>query len=375
MTSLTPLHAYCHFLNVHKPPGMTSFAVVSRVRRMAETRRVGHLGTLDPTAEGVLPLALGSATRLIEYVDGDKRYVAEITLGIRTDTLDAAGRVTATMDATHVTRDDVLQALSRIAAAPTQVPPMASALRHAGRRLYELFREGRALDIPPRPVRIDAIALNAFETASALKEETRPAAAPLPDGCVRVTIDIQCGAGTYIRSIARDLGDILGCGGHLSGLLRTRRGPFLLEGAVSLDRLEREGIAAHLMAPRQVLIGVPWFVLQPDTVSAVRHGGRIAMHRVEIMNASLPEDRTFGRQDGASELSGTVSRNPSAAWQTADTSSETPIEGASCGMSRAVRGPVCALSDERGELVAIARLSADEIWPLKVFVGAEGDLS
>jgi tRNA pseudouridine55 synthase len=302
--------AFCHFLNVLKPSGPTSFAVVARVRRIAGTKRVGHLGTLDPMARGVLPLALGTATRLIEYVSGDKRYLAEVTLGIATDTLDAEGQVVARADASLVSLEQAESVLAEIAARATQVPPLVSALHHEGKRLYEHFRAGRTVEVPPRPVRIDAIEVVAFEPP-------------------RLTIDVRCGAGTYIRSIARDLGEALGCGAHLSALARTRHGPFSLETAVSLERLESDGVAPHLVPPRAVVDRLGWLAVGPEDAAALRQGKGIGVERVEDPGGILRD----------------------------------PGEGR------------CALADLEGTLVAIAALRASTLHPLKVFAGPEGELT
>lgn len=320
---------YFHFLNVNKPRGITSFAVVAHVRRLAGIRRIGHLGTLDPQAEGVLPLALGRATRLIEFVRGDKRYLADITLGVCTDTLDAEGQIVERHDATNVSREQIVEALARIAAAPLQVPPMTSALHYEGRRLYELFRQGRKVDVQPRPVRIDSIDLIEFEPASGGSGAVPP----------RLRVDIRCAPGTYVRAIARDLGTSLGCGAHLSGLVRTQRGPFLLDSSVSLPQLEQGGLERHLISPRCAVDGLACLLLQPDAVAVVRHGGRISMGRVETMHTA-----------GDAVVSGVES------------------------LARPANATVCALFDAQGELIAIARASAGEIRPLKVFVVNEGDL-
>lgn len=303
--------------------------MVAKVRRLAGTKRVGHLGTLDPMAEGVLPLALGRATRLIEYVSGEKAYVAEITLGVTTTTLDAEGEVTQACDITAIDRAAVERALQVLARRTEQVPPMASALHHEGRRLYELFREGKVVELAARPVRIDRLVLADF-------------APP------RAVVVVACGPGTYVRAIARDLGELLGCGAHLSALTRTRRGPFLLGAAVSLETLEHEGLQPWLLPPRQVVDRLPWLQLGESAVVDVRHGKRIALERVEdaaeaVLAASSASDGAEGE---------CVSGGP--------------------GLGE---DALCALADVRGELIAIARLRAGELQPLKVFAGVEGESS
>lgn len=293
---------------------------------MAGTKRVGHLGTLDPMAEGVLPLAMGRATRLIEYVGGDKSYLAELTFGVTTTTLDAEGEVLERRDASAVHRPAIEEALRVLALRTEQVPPMASALHHEGRRLYELFREGKTVEIAPRPVRIHRLFLVDFESPRAL-------------------LEVDCGPGTYIRSIARDLGEMLGCGAHLSALTRTRRGPFGLESAVSLETLEQEGVQPWLLPPRDIVDRLPWLHLGGEAVTAVCHGKRIVL-------------------GGGEDPAGTASALASV--PSAKDGAEALRDGDDA---------LCALADARGDLVAIARLRGGEIQPLKVFAGLEGESS
>lgn len=237
------------------------------MRRCLGVKRVGHLGTLDPAASGVLPVAVGQATRLIELVRGDKAYRAEVVLGIRTDTLDAEGRVTKVVEPVVATREQVEELLPSFVGRVQQVPPMASALHHQGRRLYELFREGREIELAPREVEIRRIVLLGFESP-------------------RATLQVECGAGTYIRSLARDIGERLGCGAHLASLVRTQSGPFAIEEAMALDWFEAQvagGRAASSMAfpLRRALAHVPWWVVRPEAVARVCHGGRIGFREVE----------------------------------------------------------------------------------------------
>lgn len=214
------------FLNVNKPVGLTSHDVVARIRRWSGQRHTGHGGTLDPQASGVLPIALGAYTRLIEYLPEPKVYEAEITLGVVTDTYDAEGRVTATGDASGVTADTVRAALAPfVGQAVMQRPPRFSALKRDGQRSYHLARAGDESELPERPVHIYRVDLLACE-------------AP------RVHIRVVCGKGTYVRSLAHDLGAALGCGGHLSGLVRTHNGAFCLHRAFDLEELE-SGLAEN----------------------------------------------------------------------------------------------------------------------------------
>lgn len=206
------------FLIVDKPAGLTSHDVVSRVRRLTGQRTVGHTGTLDPAATGVLPIALGEATRVLPWTtDTSKTYQAEITLGIETDTLDADGRVTA-MSPVNVSLEQIESALMGFIGRQQQVAPRYSAVQVKGKRLYDLARAGVEFDAPIREVEIQQVALLGYE---------------LPV----LTICVDCGAGTYIRSLARDLGRVLGCGAHLSNLVRLRSGIFSLDDAWTLGQL------------------------------------------------------------------------------------------------------------------------------------------
>lgn len=206
---------------IDKPPGCTSHDVVDRVRRALGTRRVGHAGTLDPDATGVLVVGVGRATRLLQFVTGtDKSYVCEIVFGVETSTLDAAGEVTARHDMGLVDPVGVQQAAQRFVGAIEQIPPMVSAVKVGGRRLHELAREGQEVERKPRSVRVDRF-------------DTEPTGDPL---VFRAFID--CSSGTYIRSLAADLGAALGGGAHVRNLRRTRVGPFQVSDARSLDDLE-----------------------------------------------------------------------------------------------------------------------------------------
>ena len=208
------------FLNIDKPAGMTSHDVVAYIRRAARQKRVGHAGTLDPAATGVLVVALGNATRLIEYVQDatSKRYLATVCLGATTTTDDAEGEVLTTAAVPAFDRAAIEQALAPFRGQIMQVPPMYSALHYAGRRLHELAREGIVVDRAARPVTIERLAL--IEWASPV-----------------LMLDIICSKGTYIRSLARDLGDALSCGAHLQALRRTAVGTFLIEDATPLGDL------------------------------------------------------------------------------------------------------------------------------------------
>ncbi len=210
-------------LVVAKPSGPTSHDVVGLVRRLSSTRRVGHGGTLDPFAAGVLPVFLGRATRLVEYHLGStKRYRATICFGERSSTDDIDGERTS-VDGPPVTRDAVLAGLSALTGPISQVPPDYSAVQIAGRRAYQLARSGQPVELAPREVTIHALDLVDWDDA----DPGRPVA----------VVDVSCSAGTYIRALARDLGANLGSGAYLGALVRTASGGFRLEDAIQLDDL------------------------------------------------------------------------------------------------------------------------------------------
>ena len=238
-------------LVVNKPSGCTSHDVVGSVRRALGERRVGHGGTLDPDATGVLVLAVGPATRLLRYVsDLDKTYTAEVVLGTATSTLDASGEVTERVDMTGVTLADVTAAARSLTGVIQQVPPMVSAIKVGGKRLYELAREGIEVDRAPRSVTVSR-----FDVA------------PGPDpGTVAISVD--CSSGTYVRSLAADLGAALGGVAHLRELVRTRIGPFSLGDACRLDEVD----VARLGAPTDLVRHLGRVEVAPAVATMVVHG-------------------------------------------------------------------------------------------------------
>ncbi|MFH1775489.1 MAG: tRNA pseudouridine(55) synthase TruB [Chloroflexota bacterium] len=245
-------------LNVNKPEGETSFGVVARIRRLTGERRVGHGGTLDPLATGVLPVCLGRGTRVVEFlVDATKEYQARIQLGVVTDTYDAAGRVTQRGDASAVRREQLEAALASFRGVILQTPPMYSALKYRGKRLYELARAGVEVERKSRPVEIHQMELMDWQP-------------PV------VTVKVVSGKGTYIRSLAHDLGQALGCGASLAGLVRSRYGLFHLADAVSLSQLEyivSSGYWQHLVYPVDVVLSHwPAVVVSEANALALRNG-------------------------------------------------------------------------------------------------------
>jgi len=243
------------FLNVDKPLHLTSHDVVAKVRRGLRIKKVGHAGTLDPLATGVLIICIGQATRLSEYAMASrKQYRAEVTLGITTTSYDAEGDVVATTDAAHITCDDVAGVLPQFTGAITQLPPMYSAVKQGGKKLYELAREGKTVERKQRHVTIDALSIVAWD-------------AP------RVTLDVTCSAGTYIRSLAHDIGQALGVGGYLTGLRRTASGAFRVDDAVSLDAvLQDENWQQYLTPATVALDAYPALHLDAEDADHIAHG-------------------------------------------------------------------------------------------------------
>lgn len=251
------------FINIDKPRGITSFEVVRRVRRAARTKKVGHAGTLDPNATGVLPIAVGEATRLVdELVGARKRYSAEILFGVETDTYDIEGEIVSAHDASAVTEERLRVALAGFLGEQMQVPPAYSAVKRAGVPAYRAARRGDPLTLEARPVityALDILDLDRHDPA-------RPV----------LHLDVRCGKGFYVRSLAHDLGALLGTGAHLAGLRRTQVGPFLAEDAVPLEealtRLDAGEGAQIVRPPDAVLEDWPRVTLTAEQVTRCRQG-------------------------------------------------------------------------------------------------------
>ena len=247
-------------LVVDKPSGITSHDVVNVVRRLARTRRVGHAGTLDPMATGVLVVLVGPATRLSRFaMRGDKRYHSVVRLGEITNTYDADGEITERRTVT-VDRAAIEDALTAFVGPIEQIPPMYAAIKVKGRKLYELARQGKEIQREPRAVTIHAIDILDWQP---------------PD----LTLDIACSSGTYIRSLAHDLGQQLGCGGHIRELRRKASGPFTIAQARPLAELEELYAEGHLtealLPPRTALSVMPAAIMTPEQERALRYGQQI----------------------------------------------------------------------------------------------------
>ncbi|MBE6074695.1 MAG: tRNA pseudouridine(55) synthase TruB [Selenomonas ruminantium] len=242
------------FLNVLKPPGMTSHDVIGFVRRVLHVKRVGHAGTLDPAAAGVLPVAVGASTRLIEYLElADKTYRAEVKLGLATDSGDDTGEIIESLpDFTLPDADAIEAALARFRGRITQVPPAHSAIKIGGRRACDLLREGKKVDMPSREVIIHRLELLACRKDTLL-------------------IDTDCSKGTYIRSLCADLGAALGIPATMSFLVRRRVGDFQLEDALTLEELRQKGASA-LLDPSAFLSHLERYDLNPLREKAFCNG-------------------------------------------------------------------------------------------------------
>jgi tRNA pseudouridine55 synthase len=241
---------------VDKPSGMTSHDVVARVRRMADTRRVGHAGTLDPMATGVLVVGVGRATRLLGHLAGhDKEYDATIRLGVTTTTDDADGEVSAETDATAVDDEAIVAAMTALTGAIMQVPSSVSAIKVDGRRAYQRVRAGEQVELAARPVRVAAFELRARRGAE-------------------LDVHVCCSTGTYIRALARDLGHALGVGAHLTALRRTRVGGVTLEQSSSLEQLTEHFDVTPLAAA--VAAAFPRWDVSADDARRLAFGQRLA---------------------------------------------------------------------------------------------------
>ncbi|MDQ7024475.1 MAG: tRNA pseudouridine(55) synthase TruB [Anaerolineae bacterium] len=251
------------FLNVNKPSGLTSFDVVARVRRLSvqttATKKVGHAGTLDPMATGVLVVCVGQATRLSSYaMKSKKEYRATVHLGIETDTYDAEGKTVATTDSSHITQEQVESVLGDFRGAIQQLPPMYSAIKKDGKKLYELARQGKAIDVEARPVTLYSIDIVVWDAPQFI-------------------LHVKCSPGTYIRSLAHDIGQKLGVGAHLAALERTRSGGFHVENAVELDTLlASEDWQQYLISPKVALSNWQSIQLSDEQVNELQVGRFIA---------------------------------------------------------------------------------------------------
>lgn len=273
-------------LNVQKPSGPTSHDVVAEIRRVYGQKKVGHCGTLDPIAEGVLVLCLGRATRIVQYLMGSgKDYRARMVLGATTDTQDVTGQVMETRDASGVTLEQMMEAAQAFVGEIEQVPPMVSAIKHHGRRLYELARDGKSVERKPRPITVHSLDVLEFVTGSAAEAE----------------IYVRCTSGTYIRTLCADIGERLGCGAYMKSLVRTRVGAFGIEESLQLSELagaSRDQLADYLTDMGEALSDMPSVALRDAEARAIVHGLAVSVEipcaEGESVRLLAPDGSTVG---------------------------------------------------------------------------------
>jgi tRNA pseudouridine55 synthase len=299
MNSQDVKNAISGVLVVDKPVGMTSHDVVQVIRNGTGLRRAGHTGTLDPRASGVLVILVGPAVRLSEYVSAsDKRYQAIIRLGGTTDTFDAEGRVTPSKDPLNITEAQFEEALKSFVGEIEQTPPPYSAVKVRGRKAYEMARQGEEVNLEPRKITVHHLEV---------LEWTPP----------EVVIDVHCSSGTYVRSLANDLGEKLGCGAYLVGLRRTKSGRFTLRDSVPLRKLQ-EAFAAgnwyqYLIPAAEALGDWPAVELNPDEVEGVRHGHRVKAKEADTVHQKVRGVSTQGELVALMELA--TGEDGSPEWQ------------------------------------------------------------
>ncbi|MGJ0534453.1 tRNA pseudouridine(55) synthase TruB [Methylocystis sp.] len=242
-----------------KPVGLTSTQAVSRLKRIYNAQKAGHAGTLDPLASGILPVAFGEATKTVPFVqDGEKAYRFTVLWGVETDTDDSDGRATRE-SAVRPERAAIEALLPQFVGEIMQTPPQFSAIKIAGERAYDIAREGELVNLKPRAVKIRSLTL-----IDASRDDA--------------TFVMECGKGAYVRAVARDLGRILGCFGHVTALRRTRVGPFLEEDAYTLDEIETQNMAAEaLLSVEAGLAELPCVVVDRDTAARLRRGGSVIL--------------------------------------------------------------------------------------------------
>lgn len=240
-------------INCYKPVGITSFDAVNRVKKIVKGPKVGHTGTLDPAASGVLPICIGKATKLIDYImEGKKGYRVEMTLGIVTDTYDREGKILCEKEVIS-SEADIIAAIQCFKGEIMQVPPMYSAIKHKGKRLYELARDGVEIERQPRKISIDDVNILRIEKN-------------------KVIFDVECSKGTYIRSLCFDIGEKLGCGAMMSALERTFSGEFRLQNAVNINNLDSNNLEQYVISMDKALNKLPSINVDAKFERLLRNG-------------------------------------------------------------------------------------------------------
>ncbi len=266
------------FVNLNKPPGLTSHDCVAKMRRLLKLKRIGHGGTLDPAAMGVLPIAVGNATRLLPFLPSQKAYRAKIRLGTKTTTDDLEGEVISTQPAPELTLDNITPLLPKFQGIIDQIPPAYSAIQRDGKRLYELARKGEKVEVPLRTVEVNKIEVLQFISGE------------FPE----LEVNIECGPGTYIRAIARDLGETLGVGGTLATLTRTKSCGFNLSTSLTFEQIEKQ-LQQQTFSPIPVAIALSNLTsvnLSPTEAKRWCQGQRL---RKDIFNAEMQKSQEVVR--------------------------------------------------------------------------------
>ncbi|MGG5462302.1 tRNA pseudouridine(55) synthase TruB [Clostridium sp. B9] len=261
-------------INIYKNTGMTSFDVVARVRKVAKMKKVGHTGTLDPEASGVLPVCLGKATKIIDYIMENKKvYRVNLKLGIVTDTYDLEGKVLETKDASHITKEEIMECINSFLGTIDQVPPMYSALKQNGVRLYELARQGIEVHREARKVTIHYIENINIESVD------------------NIQMDVCCSKGTYIRSLCYDIGEKLNVGATMTALERIQNGPFTKEEAINIDDLTEELLEKYLISIEDALDSFEKMVVNQKYGKLLRNGVKVFDNR--IYNSEIAFDTLY----------------------------------------------------------------------------------
>ncbi len=263
-------------LNVYKEKGYTSHDVVAKLRGITRQKKIGHMGTLDPDAEGVLPVLMGRATKVCDLLpDDSKTYEAVLLLGQETDTQDSSGKVLRTGDISGLTEEEVREAVFSFAGSYEQIPPMYSARKVNGKKLYQLAREGKTVARSARTVKIDSLKILQMQ---------------LP----RVKILVDCGKGTYIRTLCRDIGEKLGCGGLMESLIRTRVGPFDVAESMTLDAIEEKtkagGLESIITPIDALFLDCPKMTVRGEAERLAYHGNKLPVEMTDLPAGQVKDD-------------------------------------------------------------------------------------
>ena len=262
----------CGLLLINKPEGITSFGVVGRIKRLTGERRIGHTGTLDPMATGVLPVLIGRAAKLSDYlICADKSYTAKIRLGITTDTLDITGKILSEKSVS-VTSGEVDNALKSFLGESAQIPPMVSAIKKDGVRLYSLARQGKTVDVPPRQITVFSI----------LRQSDI-------DENAEFTVDFSVSKGTYIRSLVRDIGEKLGTGAVLTSLVRTKTAGFNINECVELEKLTEDNISDYILPAEKAVSALSGVNVTRAQAFRFSNGGSLSFERLKSLEFSEGE--------------------------------------------------------------------------------------